>query len=117
MTENANGKPVWLWWAARLGSLPAILFVGAHLVAPEPLEAAVPWQDWLLLGLIVLAVGGLIVGWRWARPGGALAVGAYLLHVALWPMLRGGFAPTWWHLLLFVAVPGALFYWADRDLA
>ncbi len=102
-------------WAARLWSLPAILFVGAEIFAPHSGEGAVPWQDWVLVGLMVLAVAGLIISWRWARVGGVIALAAYLLHVGVWPFVRGGFAPTWWMLGLFVAGPGLLFYLADRE--
>ncbi len=114
MTVNANYRKTWMGWAARLWSLPAILFVGAHIFSPEPLDAPVPWQDWALLAMIGLAVIGLIVSWRWVKIGGMIAVGGYLLHVALWPILRGGFAPTWWMLGLFVAGPGALFSYVDK---
>lgn len=112
--QNAETRHKILHWVARIWSLPAILFIGAHVVSPEPIVAPVPWQDWALLGMIGVAVVGLVVGWRWARTGGLLALLGYLLHVALWPFLRGGFAPTWWMLGLFVAGPGLLFMLAQR---
>ena len=115
MTEKRTKRKIWMLWAARIWSLPAILFAGAELLFPHPGDAAVPWQDWVLLGLIVLAVLGLIVGWRWALVGGQMAVSGYLLHILLWPFLRGGFAPTWWMLGLFVAAPGALMWLTARE--
>lgn len=114
MTTNWTKRIDWPLWFARLWTLPAILFVGAELLFPHSGDAPIAWQDGLLLALILIAVAGLVLAWRWPRTGGMLALGGYLLHLAFWPLLRGGWAPTWSLLGLFVGAPGLALCWLAR---
>jgi hypothetical protein len=115
MQKNWIKNRDWFLWAARIWTLPAIFFVGAELITPHAGDQAVAWEDGVLLAAILLAVGGLILAWRWPRRGGLLAVSGYLLHLAAWPILRGGWAPTWGLLGLFVGAPGLLLWWLSTD--
>jgi hypothetical protein len=115
--DEAKRKWKVLRWVARIWSVPAILWSLAEILFPHGGDAYVPWYDWVLLGLMGLAVIGLALAWRWEALGGWIAIAGYLLHVALWPIFRGSWAMTWLIFLAFVGAPGLLFVLAARGAA
>jgi hypothetical protein len=71
-----------LRWTARLGSVAVAGFVLLLWYHQPPHLTALPVRLLSQLGLLMLAVLGLLLGWRWERFGGALGllgIGGFLL--------------------------------------
>ena len=63
-----------LRWVARIWSLPAIIFILGEVIFPHAGDAAVPFSDWIALGLQITAVIGLAIAWRYEIFGGTLSI-------------------------------------------
>lgn len=104
-------KAAILRWAARVLSLGPILFVLAEIVFPhsDP-DVQVPWQDWVLVGIMFTSVLGLALAWRWERFGGWVTITAYVVFLGGFALVRGEFFPIlgMWVLSL-ILVPAVLF--------
>jgi hypothetical protein len=108
---------------ARILSVPIVaftlvIFVG-HLVGPEPVQADYPPIENLLPVLVCLSVLGLGIAWRWEGLGGAICVGFFVLHLALFWAIRREFFPLGM-LVIFspLVITGILFlvcWWKSRD--
>lgn len=112
-----------LGWVARLVAAPivllfAVFFVGEGVFGPEPLWAAeMPAGDWLRLGTLGLALLGLLLAFFRPRAGGALAVFAMVVWLAM-EHLTGPNAPKMPQLDLWpfylVLLAGVLFWISGR---
>lgn len=118
-TKQSDGRfGVVLRWVARVWSLPAIFFAGAHLFEPDSASAGVQesWLTWAALGALFASVFSLVLAWRWAKFGGWLALVALTLSMGLYWVENGEFFPWGGFLLLLggIAVPAVLFLWSER---
>jgi hypothetical protein len=96
-----------------------LLMVIGHLVVPEPIEADYPPIENLLPVIMCLSVLGLGIAWRWEGLGGAISVGFFLAHLAMYWAIRQRFFP-FRALVIFSPVPitGILFlicWWRSKD--
>ena len=125
--SNADNPTSWttkrIRRIARISSVVILVFtmvsIIAHLVAPEPNEVDYPPIENLLPVIVVLSVLGLSIAWRWEGLGGAVSVGFFLVHLALYWAIRQRFFPLR-ALAVFSPLPitGVLFlvcWWRSRD--
>lgn len=102
-------------WVARAWSIPAILFVGAHLVpSGNETEVEVHWFTWVTVGVMFLSVFSLALAWWLERIGGWASLGLLGLFFILYAIDRGEFFPVWWLQLAFVGGPAAMFLVTDH---
>lgn len=103
---------------ARIISAPIIGFTLvvfiAHIVFPDTEPGSYPPIENLLPVLMGMSVLGLGLAWRWEFVGGAMAIGFFILHLAVFWIIRGRFFPLP-VLLIFspVVIDGALFVWTS----
>ena len=118
MDENKKGWVRWTRWVARIWSLVPIIFTLLELLVPHAEEdVAVPWTDWLNLGLIFTAVLGLAIAWRWERLGGWISVVFLAMFTVLFLITVERSFPMVLIFLAGVGVPAVLFLvsaYADR---
>ena len=99
-----------LRWIARIWSLPAILFLLGEIIFPHGGDEPVPFLEWLALGLLVTAVLGLALAWRWEVLGGSVSIFAITGSFIILSIDRGTL--MWRTGLLwfgFIIAPAALF--------
>lgn len=104
-------------WAARIWSIPAILFAGAHLVFPDSEPGVeVLWYEWLAVGTLFASVFALLLGWWKPKVGGWASLGLLVLALIIYSIYRGELFPLEGLIVLLigVAAPAALFLVADR---
>jgi hypothetical protein len=96
--ESADLSVKWMRRIARLLSLLiigfALVMLVGHLVVPEPVEEDYPPIENLLPLIMLLSVVGLGLAWRWEGLGGALSLGFFAVHLALFWAIRGHFFPV-----------------------
>ncbi|MCK5646304.1 MAG: hypothetical protein KAH97_05950 [Anaerolineales bacterium] len=82
---------------ARILSLVILGIAGlvllGHLVVPETNAADYPFVENLLPVILGISILGLAIAWRWEGTGGAISVGFFLLHLAVYWVIRGYFFP------------------------
>lgn len=97
--------------AARVLSLGPIVFALGEIVSPhsDP-DVPVPWQDLVLVGIMLTGVLGLALAWRWERLGAWLTIAAYVVFLGGFALVRGEFFPIlgMWVLSL-ILIPAVLF--------
>jgi len=97
-----------LRWLARAA---ALFFAGAFLffVTGEFLRPyagpTTQFAQWADIGLLITALAGVVLAWKWELTGALIALAALVLHVAL--VHYHTYAPIW-----LAAIPAAL-YLAD----
>jgi len=120
--ESADLSVKWMRRIARVLSLLiigiALVMLVGHLVAPEPMEEDYPPIENLLPLIMLLSVLGLGLAWRREGLGGAISLGFFALHLALFWAIRGKFFPLG-ALLTFspLIICGVLFvacWWISR---
>lgn len=99
-------------WTARVWSLPAILFVLAHLIGPD--EGQGVQEGWLTMtsvAVLMLSAAGLLVAWWKERIGGWASIAAMVMFFVLYWVDRRAFFPLQGAVLVLVgvAVPAGLF--------
>ena len=103
--------PKILRWVARIWSLPAIIFVLGEVIFPHGGNEPVPSIEWLTLGLMITAVIGLAIAWRWELAGSILSLVTMLGAILLFGFTKEAnmllSAGLVW--LGFVIAPAALF--------
>ncbi len=96
-SKNTKQKTRWIRRIARISSAIILAFtlvmVVGHLVVPEPTEAAYPPIENLLPAIMCLRGLGLGIAWRWEGLGGALSMGFFVVHLALYGLIRQKFFP------------------------
>jgi hypothetical protein len=101
-------------WAGRALSVPAIIFVGAHLFNPETnSDVQVFWYEWLAVGLMFASVLALLVGWWKERIGGWAALVLMVLFVTVYGIYAKEFFPAWYLVLAGIGLPAGLFLISD----
>jgi len=97
-----------LRWLARLS---ALFFAGVFLLvmigeysAPQS-GPPTSFMEWAGVALVLIAVAGMILAWKWNMMGALIALGAMLLHIAL--VRNRTYGVIW-----LAAIPAAL-YLAD----
>lgn len=109
---------------ARILSLVILGFAGlillGHLVVPETNAADYPFVENFLPMILGISILGLAIAWRWEGRGGAITVGFFLLHLAVYWAIRGYFFPLR-ALVVFspIFITGVLFlvyWWRSRNL-
>jgi hypothetical protein len=125
MEMPVESNDLTLKWIRRIARTLSVLILGitlvmaiAHLVVPEPTEADYPPIENLLPVIMFLSVLGLGIAWRWEGLGGALCVGFFVVHLALYWVIRQQFFPLR-ALATFLPLPitGILFllsWWRSR---
>jgi hypothetical protein len=113
-------------WMRRIARVLSLLIIGivlvmlvGHLVVPEPVEEDYPPIENLLPVIMCLSVLGLGLAWRWEGLGGAMCLGFFAVHLALYWIIRGEFFPLG-ALAVFspVVLSGVLFlacWWRSRE--
>ncbi len=119
MDDKQNGRDdrVVLRWVARIWTLPAIFFMGAHLIDPGTEPAAEEnLLTWITLGLLFVSVFGLALAWWKAQAGAWMALVALVLCLLLYWVNNGEFFPLEGFVLflLGIVVPAGLFLWSAR---
>ena len=118
--EDQNKSRSWarvIKWAARIWSIPAILFAGAHLVFPDTEPGAeVFWYEWLAVGTLFASVFALLLGWWKPKVGGWASIGLLVLALIIYTFYRGEFFPIEGLIVLIIGVvaPAVLFLVGDR---
>lgn len=116
--DSRDNSRLWIKvvrWAARLWSIPAILFVGGHIVSPDTNGGAeVFWYEWLAVGTMFASVFALLLAWWKEKIGGWASLALVVAAVIIYTLYAGEFFSGWWILLVGVAVPAGLFLAADR---
>ena len=116
--DSQNNSQVWtkvVRWAARVWSIPAILFAGGNLLFPDSNGGVeVFWYEWLAVGTMFASVFALLLAWWKERIGGWASLGLLVLSVIIYGIYAGEFFPAWWILLIGIAVPAGLFLAAHR---
>lgn len=96
--------------AARLSSLLFALLVIVMFVAPDPYRVDRALRPDEIVGMVFFPWGmlaGSLIGWRWPRAGGLLAVGSLpALYLSTWAF-GAGWPFSIFHLL--ATLPGVLF--------
>jgi hypothetical protein len=94
-----------LRWLARLS---ALFFAGVFLrvlageyMAPQSGPPA-SWVDWVGAGLLLIAVAGMILAWKWDLTGALISLAALVLHISV--VRNRTYAVIW-----LAAIPAALF--------
>jgi cytochrome bd-type quinol oxidase subunit 2 len=112
-------------WMRRIARVLSLLIIGIalivlimNLVMEEPVEEDYPPIENLLLAVMGLSILGLGLAWRWEGLGGAVCLGFFVVHLALYWAIRGRFFPLP-VLLTFSPLPiaGLLFlacWWRSR---
>lgn len=123
--EGTDRTTKWMRWIARMWSvvilgITVVMIIG-HLVVPEPSELDYPPIENLLPVIMCLSVLGLGIAWRWEGLGGAISVGFFLVHLAVYWAVRQRFFPLR-ALAISSPVPttGILFlvcWWRSRSRA
>ena len=118
--EAASKSQVWikvLRWLARVWSIPAIMFAGAHIISPDNGNGAqVNWYEWLAVGTMFLSVLALIVAWWKEKIGGWAAIILLVLSLIIYTIYAQEIFP-WQGLLTLVigvVVPAILFLVSAR---
>lgn len=97
-----------LRWLARLSALffacVFLLIVLGELLAPQS-GPSTSVMDWTSIVLMLVAVTGLILAWKWDITGALIALAAMVLHISL--VRNRTYAVIW-----LAAIPAAL-YLAD----
>ena len=108
---------------ARILSLVILGIAGlvllGHLVVPETNAADYPFVENLLPVILGISILGLAIAWRWEGTGGAISVGFFLLHLAVYWVIRGYFFPIR-VLVVFspILITGVLFlvhWWRSKN--
>lgn len=109
--STPSRRAVVLRWAARLLSLGPILFALGEVLSPHSQPGVpVPWQDLVLVGIMFTGVLGLALAWRWERLGAWVTIGAYLVFLGGYALVRGEFFPIpALFTLSLILVPAVLF--------
>jgi len=98
-------------WVARVWSILTFLF-GLILFVSLIIDASnepPPSIYWLLFGLWFAAVLGLILGWRWERAGGIIAVTSLISRELTYYFLSGQILVEFWMIWLPILPPAVLF--------
>ena len=104
--------PKWLKtvrWLARLWSLPALLFMMAHLFERGEGDVQENWLTWVCVGTLFLTTFMLLLAWFKERIGGWAALIGLVLVFILYAIDNHEFFPAWHLLLIFIAGPAVLF--------
>jgi hypothetical protein len=112
-------------WIRRIARTLSVIILGialvliiGHIVVPEPTEADYPPIENLLPVIMFLSVLGLGISWRWEGLGGAISVGFFVVHLALYWAIRKRFFPLRVLVVLSpVLLTGILFlvcWWRSR---
>jgi hypothetical protein len=123
---SAASNDLTVKWLRRIARILSILILGialvtivGHLLVPEPTEADYPPIENLLLVLMSLSVLGLGIAWRWEGLGGAICLGFFVLHLALYWAIRHRFFPlSMLGSFSPLVITGILFlvcWWKSRD--
>ena len=112
--ENMHNSPsrttTILRWIARIWSLPAIIFMAAEILFPHSGDEAVPFLELLSVGLLILAVLGLALAWRWEILGATVTLLTLVSMFALSLFLREVILQQIGLIILgFIVAPAALF--------
>jgi hypothetical protein len=97
-----------LRWLARLSALffacVFLLILVREFLAPQSGPPS-SWVDWAGTVLLLIAIAGLVLAWKWGMTGALIAVAALVLHISL--VRDRTYAVIW-----LAAIPAAL-YLAD----
>jgi hypothetical protein len=121
--DGADRTTKWIRRIARAWSIViltiTLVMIIAHLVVPDPNEVDYPPIENLLVLMMCLSVLGLGIAWRWESLGGAISVGFFLAHLALYWAIRQKFFPLEVLAILSpVLITGMLFlvcWWRTRS--
>jgi len=121
--DGADRTTKWIRRIARAWSIViltiTLVMIIAHLVVPEPSEVDYPPIENLLVLMMCLSVLGLGIAWRWEGLGGAISVGFFLAHLAMYWVIRQKFFPLKALAILSpVLITGVLFlvcWWRTRS--
>jgi hypothetical protein len=113
-------------WIRRIARTLSVLIIAftvvmivGHLVVPDPHEVDYPPIENLLPLMMTLSVLGLGIAWRWEGVGGAISVGFFLAHLAMYWAIRQRFFPLRALAILSpVLITGMLFlvcWWRTRS--
>lgn len=101
-------------WVGRALSIPAIYFVGAHIINPGPdTGVTVHWYEWLAVGLMFASVAALVLGWWKEKIGGWAALGLLVLAIVVYGIYKNEFFPAWYVVLIGIVLPAGLFLYSD----
>ena len=93
MTDFVAQSEAMARWAARILSVAIALFWGFFLVAHlfgDAGQSSRPlvWADYLILGALLVALGGLALSWKWEALGAAITLIAVGVGASVnWKML------------------------------
>lgn len=94
---RGDRRTKWIRRIARTLSVVIIAFtvvmIIGHLVVPDPHAVDYPPIENLLPLMMTLSVLGLGIAWRWEGVGGAISVGFFLAHLAMFWAIRQEFFP------------------------
>jgi hypothetical protein len=97
LASPADRRTKWIRRIARTLSVMIIAFtvvmIVGHLLVPDPHEVDYPPIENLLPLMMTLSVLGLGIAWRWEGVGGAISVGFFLAHLAMFWAIRQEFFP------------------------
>jgi len=108
---------------ARILSLVILGIAGlvllGHLLVPETNAADYPFVENFLPAILGISILGLAIAWLWEGTGGAISVGFFMLHLAVYWAIRGYFFPIR-VLVVFspIFITGVLFlvyWWKSRS--
>ena len=98
-------------WIARIWSLGIFVFAIIRVFSPDPHATGDPlaFREIFMLGMWGVSIVGLMVAWRWERPGALIAIiGLFLrelLYVVLYREWTVNFLLIW-----IVIIPPAILY-------
>jgi len=97
LASRGDRRTKWMRRIARISSVVIIAFtvvmIVGHLFVPDPHEVDYPPIENLLPLMMSLSVLGLGIAWRWEGVGGAISVGLFLAHLAVFWAIRQEFFP------------------------
>ena len=91
-------------WLARLWSIGPVVYLLGEFFYPhvEP-SVAVPWSDWLLVALLLIAGLALVLAWWRERLGAWLSIAALAAFLLAYWLVHGEFFP-WTGLIWLGAI-------------
>jgi hypothetical protein len=118
--DSRDKSQVWtnvVRWAARVWSIPAIIFVVGHIVAPDANGGGeVFWYEWLAVGTMFASVLALVLAWWKEKIGGWASLALLVVSMIVYAVYKQELFPLPGLLILFVGivVPAILFLVSDR---
>ncbi len=95
-TQSLANQPGWevVRWLARLWSIGPVVFLLGEFFYPHVDPAvAVPWTDWLLVALLLIAALALVLAWWREGLGAWLSIAALAAFLLAYWLVHGEFFP------------------------